>query len=386
MELFGHIYSWVELFLLAVLLVAFAYQLYFYLRYIAGVLRQNRRRNKGKVSYSMDKPPVSVIIAAKDEEDNLRKFLVQILEQDYPEFEVIVINDASEDGTEDVCKALKEKYPYLHTTFVPKGTKNISTKKLAITLGVKAAKYDLLLFTDADCYPQSNLWIDKMVRNFTPQTDFVLGYGAYEEEKTMLNHLITYDTLFINLQYMGMAFAGKPYMGVGRNLAYRKSVFFREKGFSSSLNLLSGDDDLMVNKASCGENTRAEISSESITWSVPKKTFKNWYYQKIRHLSSSAYYKKSTKLNIGIEPVCRGAFYLFFVLIMFLGSLNVVLAALALFLLRYIMQFVIVNRSSKLFLGRTYVGSLLLFDIFLPLLSLYVLLTGKSRKKNMKWR
>lgn len=386
MELFGFYFSWIEISLFALLLITFGYQLYFYLRYISGVLRQNKRVKKDKIEFSPEQPPVSIIIAAKNEEDNLRQFLPLILQQDYPEFEVIVINDSSSDDTEFLCDRLKKEHSNFHSTFVPDGTKNISTKKLAITLGVKAAKYDLLLFTDADCYPQDRLWISRMVRNFTPQTDFVLGYGAYEKKKGFLNHLITYDTLFIGLQYMGMAIAGKPYMGVGRNLAYKKEVFFKEKGFSSHLQVLSGDDDLMVNKACNKNNCRVETSVESMTWSIPNKTFRNWYYQKVRHLSTSGYYKKSSRMRLGIEPLTRGLFYLSFILALIFGNLITLLASVFLFVLRLVMQLLIVNSSSRHFHGRRYLSSLLFADIFLPLFSLFIMITGKSRKKQVKWK
>lgn len=386
MELFGFYFTWIELIFFAVLFLACCYLLYFYIRYLAGVLRQHKQKNIDKAEYRSDLPAVSIIIAAKNEEDNLRRYLPLILEQDYPEFEVIVVNDASSDETETLCDQYKKMYPNFNCTFVPEGTKNISTKKLALTLGIKAAKYDYLLFTDADCHPQGNTWIRSMVRNFTPGVDLVLGYGAYEEEKGLLNHLITYDTLFIGLQYMGMALAGKPYMGVGRNLAYRKEHFFNQQGFTSHLKLLSGDDDLMVNKSSNKNNTRVETSPEGMTWSIPKKNFRQWFYQKVRHLSVSGHYKTSSKLQVSSEPVARGIFYLAFILSVVFGNIITAFSAVFIFALKLVVQFFIVNRSSRHFNGRKYGFTLLLADIFLPLLNLYILLFCKKKKKNVIWK
>ena len=255
----------IEIVLIGLLLLAFIYQLYFYFRYLFGVLRYRTRIIKNKIQFQTTQPPVSVIICAKDEVDNLRKYLPLILDQDYPEFEVIVVNDGSTDETENLLNALKKIYPKLRSTFVPMGVTNLSTKKLALTLGIKAAKYDWLLLTDADCVPEDKAWIKLMARNFTQETEFVLGYGAYFNKKGFVNRLITYDTLYIALQYLGFTLAGKPYMGVGRNMAYRKEVFFRQKGFASNLNLRSGDDDLMVNRAAHKTNTRIEIAPESTT-------------------------------------------------------------------------------------------------------------------------
>ena len=388
MEFYGFYFSLIELIAFGLLFLAFIYQLYFYLRYMNGVLRWKNRISKDKVTFQTEQPPVSVIICAKDESDNLRKFLPFVLQQEYTDFEVIVINDGSTDQSDILLNDLSVEYPNLRTTFVPVGANNLSTKKLGLTLGIKAAKNDLLLFTDADCMPEDKLWIARMVRNFTPETEFVLGYGAYFNKKGLLNRLITYDTLFIGLQYLGMAAARKPYMGVGRNLAYRKETFFAHKGFASTLHLSSGDDDLMVNKACDKKNTRIEVSPDSITWSEPSKTYRDWFYQKLRHLSVSSYYKSSSKFRLSLEPLSRGLFYLAFILTLVLGGLILQIAAGVHFLARFILQLCVINGSSKHFGERKYILTLPFFDIFLPLVSLYILTFGRfaNRKRPMRWK
>ena len=388
MEFYGFSFSLIELIAFGLLLLVFLYQLYFYIRYLNGVLHLRTKIKKGKISFQTEQPPVSVIICAKDESENLRQFLPFVLQQEYPDFEVIVINDGSTDDTENLLNDLSVEYSNLRTTFVPVGANNVSTKKLGLTLGVKAAKNDLLLFTDADCMPEDKCWITRMVRNFTPETEFVLGYGAYIEKKGLLNKLITYDTLFIALQYLGMAAARKPYMGVGRNLAYRKETFFAQKGFAATLGLSSGDDDLMVNKASNSRNTRVEISPDSITWSEPNATLRGWLYQKQRHLSVSSYYKGSSKFRLSLEPITRGLFYLSFIAALVFGGLIIQIAAGVLFLARIIIQLCVINRSSKYFGGRKYLFTLLLFDIYLPLLSLYILTFKKKslHGKAARWK
>jgi len=383
MKIYGFSFSQLELILFGVLFLAFIYQFYFYFRYMNGVLHLRSKLKKNKVLFLNEQPPISVIICAKDEADNLRKFLPFFLQQDYPDFEVIVINDGSTDETETLLNDLCVEYPNLRTTFVPVGANNLSTKKLGLTLGIKAAKYDLLLFTDADCMPENDQWISRMVRNFTRETEFVLGYGAYFQKKGFLNRLITYDTLFIGLQYLGMAASRNPYMGVGRNLAYRKETFFANKGFASTLHLSSGDDDLLVNKACTPWNTRIEIAPDSITWSEPNTTFKGWLYQKERHLSVSSYYKSSSKLRLFFEPFTRGLFYLAFILTLVFGGLITQIACAVLFIARFIIQLSIINRSSKHFAGRKYILTLPLFDIFLPLFNLYILVF--SRKATHRW-
>jgi cellulose synthase/poly-beta-1,6-N-acetylglucosamine synthase-like glycosyltransferase len=387
MVIYGFSFSLIELIVFGVLLLVFIYQLYFYFRYLNGILRLRSRVKNNKVDFQAEKQPVSVVICAKDESDNLRKFLPFVLQQDYAEFEVIVINDGSTDETDILLRDLCLEYPRLRSTFVPVGASNLSTKKLGLTLGIKAAKYDLLLFTDADCMPEDKTWIERMMGNFTPETEFVLGYGAYFNKKGFLNRLITYDTLFNAMQYLGMAIARKPYMGVGRNLAYRKETFFAQKGFASTLHLTSGDDDLMVNKAANARNTRVEIAPDSITWSEPKTTFKSWLFQKERHLSVSPYYNSSSKFRLVFEPMTRGMFYLSFILALVFGNLIVQVAAGTLFLIRFIIQLSIINRTSKHFGERKYILTLPILDIYLPLVSLYIhLFGGAARGKSVRWK
>ncbi len=388
MIVYGFVFSYIELVALGLMFAMFLYQLYFYSRYLFGVLRLRKQTIKNKIIFNDVQVPVSVIICAKDEVENLRKYLPFILAQDYPDFEVIVVNDGSTDESEIFLNELKKEHSNLKTTFVPVGTTNLSTKKLAITLGVKAAKNDWLLFTDADCMPEDKTWIARMARNFNPGIEFVLGYGAYFNKKGFVNKLITYDTLFNALLYLGFALNAKPYMGVGRNMAYRKDVFFRQKGFAKTLHLRSGDDDLMVNSAANQFNTKIEIAPDSVTWSEPKRSFSDWYYQKERHLSVSTFYNTSSKARLLFEPISRGFFYLTFIFALIFGNIITISAAVLLFLTRFSHQLFIINKSSQYWNERKYFFTLLLFDILLPVINLFIMTFGRmgSKAKNIYWK
>ena len=207
--------------LVACLLIQCIYYLGIYTR----IFRYTRKIRKGKVAFETTLPPVSVIICARNESHNLEQFLPLVLEQDYPQFEVIVVNDRSLDDTEDLLKLMSHRYKHLKTTFIPERAKFLDTKKIAVSLGIKSASNELLLFTDADCYPRSKDWLKLMVRNFTENTQLVLGYGAYEYRKGFLNFLIRFDTLTIGMQYLNIALGKRAYMGVGRNMGYRQSFF-----------------------------------------------------------------------------------------------------------------------------------------------------------------
>lgn len=377
-------YVWV---IIGLFLFSFAVQLFYYLYFYSSVLGLKRKIIKSDVPFLSYSPSVSVVICARNESENLARFLPSVLAQSYPDFEVVVVNDGSSDESKTVLSELALQYPHLYHTYVPQDAQVMSSKKLALTVGIKAAKNDLLLFTDADCKPVSQYWIKNMVRNFTPQKDFVLGYGAYEQKKGFLSHLISFDTFFIALQYMGFALKGHPYMAVGRNMAYRKNVFFDMKGFASMLHLQSGDDDLFVNKAARSNNTRVEINPDSITISTIKESFRDWYIQKERHLSTASYYRSGSKNLIGVEVLSRGLFYACLIAVFVLAPLSVSLIALAVFLARYLVQALVINLSAKHFKERRFYLSILVFDILLPLLSLEVMIGTKLRRTaKYKWK
>ena len=262
--------------------------------------------------------PVSVVICSRNEAQNLRKFLPKILEQDYPDFEVLVVNDFSSDDTERVLKQLQEEYSNLRKFTLSQHLNFFKGKKFPLSLGIKSAKYDHLLLTDADCYPKTNKWLSEMMKHYrgNAETEMVLGYGAYEKRKGLLNALIRFETLKTALQYFSYAMAGKPYMGTGRNLSYTKQLFFRVGGFVSHYNVPSGDDDLFVNKAAGKTNTALAFNKESHTLSQPNTTFTDWFKQKSRHLTTGKYYKKSDKTWLGVDKISKTAFYGFFVLLM----------------------------------------------------------------------
>jgi glycosyltransferase involved in cell wall biosynthesis len=374
----------VDQLLLACFVIVLGIQLFYYLYHFQSILRYARKQKKGIVPFLDSQPPVSVIICSRNESEHLKQFLPSILEQDYPQYEVIIVNDGSTDATDELLRNFSKKYPHLYHTFVPASANVISTKKLGITIGIKAAKYDLLLFTDADCRPASNHWISSMVRNFTQGTEFVIGYGGYQKTKGWISKLITFDTLLIGIQSLGYALNGHPYMGVGRNMAYRKETFNREKGFSKFLKLQSGDDDLFVNSHANEFNTRVEISSESVTWSVPKDNFQSWFRQKERHLSTAKYYKGHSLLMLGTEVLSRGLFYAFFIAILAISPMLLKLIAIALFLTRYAIQCYTINKIAKLWNERSFYILLLLFDLYLPLVNLYIQLFRK--KTYYQWK
>ncbi len=386
-----------EQILLGGLLLLFFYQFYFYVRYLAAPLRLNKKQAKSQEARNKTQEGVSIVVCARNEGENLQQFLPALLKQDYPTFEVIVVNDGSEDNTAEVLANFALQYDNLHLSFVPKQAQLRSSKKLALTIGIKAAQYEYILLTDADCVPASKHWISEMVAGFDLEsgtksqeagrntTEIVLGYGAYNKEKTLLNRFIQYDTLFNGLQYMGLAIAHHPYMGVGRNLAYRKSTFFAHKGFAGLLGSRAGDDDLFVNKVANKHNTAVRITRDSLTWSLPKQSYREWLIQKERHLGVSPNYKWGTKIRLFFEPFTRALFYAAIICLACLSANWIlwVVAGGALFL-RWVVQLSILNVAAHRLQGQWFGLSILFFDIYFPLNTLFLFARHAFRKRFLK--
>jgi biofilm PGA synthesis N-glycosyltransferase PgaC len=322
--------------------------------------------------------PVSIIICARNEADNLRNFLPSILEQDYPSYEVIVVNDCSEDSSDDVLGKLLMHYPHLRISSINKDPKFTHNKKFAQFIGIKAAANEILLFTDADCHPESDQWLSGMVSNFDEKTDFVLGYGGYLNGKGLLNKYIRYDTMFIALQYLGMALKGITYMGVGRNLAYRRSVFFRNKGFGAHNHTMSGDDDLFVNSNASETNTKVEFRQGTHTRSVPPSTSTALVKQKLRHFTTAKYYKPLHKVLLFLEPFSRMLFYTSFLVLIF--ALYLWPYTIAIFVIRLVIFLVVVFLTQKRLNEKGLLTISLFFDILSPIIN-GVLYSGSIRNR-----
>jgi poly-beta-1,6-N-acetyl-D-glucosamine synthase len=338
---------------------------------------------KNKLVETKSKEPVSIVICARNEQENLEKYLPKILEQDYPDFEVVVVNDCSADETEDVLKRLSLKYKHLRYTYIKEDEKFTHGKKLALTVGIKSAKHEWLLLTDADCFPEGKDWLAGMASHFKDNVSIVLGYGGFTRRKGLLNRLIRFDAMFIALQYFTFALFGSPYMGVGRNLAYRKSLFFQNKGFASHARLSSGDDDLFINEVGKSGNVTVETGKNAVTRSEPKITFSQWVEQKSRHFTTFGRYKMKHKILLGTEVISRVLFYFLFVASIVLKLYLII--ALSIFGARLIIQYIVYKNTAKRLGEKKLLLTSLLFDIFLPFFNFGIYLSNKFRPQR-QWR
>ncbi|KIX22004.1 glycosyl transferase family 2 [Flavobacterium sp. 316] len=270
-----------------------------------------------KTTTTAKKIPISVIVCAKNEAENIKKYFPLLISQNHPDYEIILIDDASSDETLDLFEKYEQQYSNIKLVKVQNNETFWGNKKYALTLGIKVAKNEHLLFIDADCYPNSKNWITQMASQFTSKKAIVLGYGGYEKIKnSFLNKVIRFETLVTATQYFGWAKTGNPYMGVGRNLAYTKKTFFDAGGFIEHMKIRSGDDDLFINQVGTKSNTTICFTPESFTYSEPKKTFNEWFNQKRRHVSTAKLYKPFDRLQLGLFYISQLAFILLSIILL----------------------------------------------------------------------
>lgn len=263
---------------------------------------------------------VSVIVCAHNEKENLQRLLPKLYAQNFKRFEIVVVDDRSTDGTLEFLHQEKKNHPNLKVVWIRFRPDYIKGKKYALTLGIRAASHDKLLLTDADCMPDSPDWIRGMSAALEGNTSFVLGYSPYEKRKGLLNAFIRYETLLTAAFYFSAALAGKPYMGVGRNLAYRKSFFLAKKGFYRHIRLAGGDDDLFVNENATADNVAISLDPRSRVYSLPKTKLIEYYRQKTRHLSVGKYYKQFDKNWLGAFSISQIIFWIGLIVLILAGT------------------------------------------------------------------
>lgn len=333
-----------------------------------------KKHNNGQANL-----PISVVVCGRNEAENFANHLPKLLDQDYPNYQVVAVNDQSKDNSTEVLEALQAQYPHLQIVEVRENDRFWQGKKFGLTLGIKAAAHEHLLFTDADCMPTSKNWIAEMAGAFADKKHLVLGMGAYQKQSGLLNMLIRFETLQTAMQYLGWALLGAPYMGVGRNLAYTKTLFFSQKGFVPHMHLPMGDDDLFVNAAATRENTAAVYTSDSFTQSIPHTKYAAWFAQKRRHLAVSGHYKTAHKLMLGLYSGTTVLFYLSLIAAALLPGLPIwfwyVLGS------RFLVQYLVFAFSAKKTKDWDVLFLLPFLELFLLINQLLILLANRFNKK-----
>lgn len=354
------------------LLILCFYYLFFFLRLVI---------YKPTTNENVTLFPVSVIICARNESQNIIDLLPKILDQDYPNFEVVVVNDASWDETGDELDEMRKVYSNLQIVTITESMQYRPGKKFALTLGIKKAQFEHLVFTDADCVPASRNWLKNMCKAFTNK-ELVLGVGSFIAQPTFVNALIRFENFITGTFYLSFAKAGFPYMGVGRNMAYTKTLYNKVGGFKKHYHIVSGDDDLFVKEAATSKNTTICVALDSHMISKAPASLFAWLKQKKRHYSTSGYYRFTTKIMLGLYPLSVLLF-----LVGVIGMLvfeNLLYIALSVLFFKLMLQLSIFRGAFKK-QGDRYIW------LFSPLLEVlliinqFILLIASKLSKQIRW-
>lgn len=328
--------------------------------------------------------PLSVIICAKNEARNLEQFLPTICTQDYPNYEVIVVNDSSSDDTEMTLAQLKTKYSNLYYTSIHSSQQFHRGKKLALTIGIKAANFEHLVFTDADCQPTTDQWLNEISSQFSDEKKIIIGHGRFIKNKSLFNLFLRYETFWNAVQYMGFSQRGLPFMAVGRNMAYTKSLFLEKDIFKPYLNIASGDDDLFMRACATKNNTSIQLNYNSQTESVPPSNMSEWLSRKSRHLTTAPKYKFSIKFWLITEALTRQIFWVLTLCSLFFPIFAPV--TISLFIVRLVaMHLILAKAASKMGENKLYLATLL-FDLITPMIVGYVWVINVFSAKKKKWK
>jgi glycosyltransferase involved in cell wall biosynthesis len=351
-------------------------QIIYYLSFLSLYFHKSKPKSK-------EKTPVSVIVCAKNEADNLSKLIPLLLQQSHPKYELVLVNDASSDHTLDVLEEFQKEDKRINIVDVKNNEAFWGNKKYALTLGIKAAKFNHLLFTDADCVPASENWISSMSSHFTDTKSIVVGYGKYRRKKfSLVNALVRYETLLAAMQYFSYAKLGSPYMAVGRNLGYTKDEFFKVKGFISHMQIKSGDDDLFIQDAANKNNTTICMEKESFTVSEAPMNFQQWFRQKRRHISTSAYYKFKHKFFLGLFFLSKLFFWLLVPFAIYFYPEFFLMSLIGLFI---VINFISVGMAAKKLEETSVLYGLPFLEIFLVLFQITIFIAN-SISKPTHWK
>ncbi len=319
-------------------------------------------RKKSSTQTTPFSPPISIVICARNEINNLRQLLPALLDQVYDNFEIIVVDDRSTDQTNQ----LMTLFPTIKILRIETTPQEFNAKKYALKTGINHATHEYILVTDADCLPSSNQWLSSMAAHLSSKKEIVLGLSPYfiSVKNKILNQIIQFETTYSALQMSSLTLAGFPYMGLGRNMLYHKKIFNQSSIALKNKHLIGGDDDLLINEMGNKTNTTINLSPESFVFSYPKTSFLSWLKQKKRHLSVSVNYSFNSTLILLLINLSQAILISSLLLHQYLSiSAQFIIVA---YVLRTSLLFVIFDRVCKDFKGKINPLTILIGDILYP--------------------
>ncbi len=377
-------YNNLSFILLVVFGVCLVIQLYFHWAQFSKVAFY-KRNARPKLDEELE--PASIVLCARDAYEYLTELIPVLLNQDYPDFEIVVVNDCSDDETEEYLKDLERREPRVKPVQLKQHLNFFNGKKFPLSMGIKSAQNDLIVLTDFNCMPVNDQWLRSVVNRYNHQTEIVIGYSPYVQKKGSLNHLMRFDALQNGLLYLSAALNHHAYMGIGKNLSYRKELFFRNKGFISHYTTAVGEDDLFINKVSTKKNTEVLIDAENAILTTPTSSFKLWMRQKSSRYSTVSKYDGRSRLMLSLFYGSQLLFYVSFITLIALcakpafvitgGAVFYIPILVFFFLLRFGSQMIIYHNASKRLGEKGLLPGLIVYDFLFAFLSPWLRLMGR---------
>jgi len=331
--------------------------------------------------------PVSIVLCARDAYEYLVDLIPALLKQDYPEFEIVVVNDCSDDETEEYLKDLERNESRVKPVQLKQHLNFFNGKKFPLSMGIKSAKNDLIILTDCNCMPVNDQWLRSVVNRYNNRTEIVIGYCPYVQKKSVLNRIMRFDTLQNGLLYLSAALCHHPYMGIGKNLSYRKELFYRHQGFISHYTTSVGDDDLFINQTATKKNAEVLIDAEDAILATPPSSFHLWSRQKSSRYSTVSKYDTPSRMMLSVFYVSQFLFYASFIALLALcakpaftitnGAVFYIPILVFFFLLRFGSQIIIYHNASKRLGEKGLLPGLIVYDLLFAFLSPWLRLMGR---------
>ena len=342
-----------------------------------------KRNARPKLNEELE--PVSVVLCARDAYEYLVDLIPALLNQDYPDFEIVVVNDCSDDETEEYLKDLERKESRVKPVQLKQHLNFFNGKKFPLSMGIKSAKNDLIVFTDCNCMPVNDQWLRSVVNRYNTRTEIVIGYSPYVQKKSLLNRIMRFDALQNGLLYLSAALNHHPYMGIGKNLSYRKELFYRNNGFISHYTTTVGEDDLFISQVATKKNTEVLIDAENAILTTPTSNFKLWMRQKSCRYSTVSKYSTRARFSLSLFYLSQSLFYLSFIALLCLppafnianGAAFYIPFLVIVFLLRYGTQFIIYHNASKRLDEKGLLPGLIVYDFMFAFLTPWLRLMGR---------
>ena len=372
-----------------IVLIVFGLSLFIQLLYHWGKFSKVAFFKKvGRPKLDEELEPVSIVICARDVYEYLIDLIPALLTQDYPDYEIVVVNDCSDDETEEYLKDLERREPKIKPVQLKQHLNFFNGKKFPLSMGIKSAKNDIIVLTECNCMPVNDQWLRSVVNRYNNQTEIVIGYSPYVQKKSTLNRIMRFDALQNGLLYLSAALSRRPYMGVGRNLSYRKELFYRNKGFISHYMTSVGDDDLFISQVANKKNTEVLIDAENAILTTPTSSFKLWMRQKSSRYSTVSKYNVGARISLSLFYLSQFLFYASFIALLCLKPAFVITNGAAFyipilvffFLLRFGTQLIIYHKASKRLGEKGLLPGLIAYDFLFAFLSPLLRLMGRMDK------